>query len=410
MLVNTSILTVSDSKDLENNSSASILLKKIQESKQIVSENKIVNTDKKKIVEILLNWLENNDLDIIIIINDIKTEKVDLLDLVCKEIEKNKASDIRPVQEFKALNYIKQKSEIKKTRSIFIKGMYIIELPQSKQAIIDAWNEILKVRFDTNNITLNNYIKNLKVEPYHLLYGQLYKKRTIDMKNELNKQIEYYLYNLKQTSDDKKFIFVEVGSYLGESLELWGELLEKKLKKNFLIISIDPYINYVTKSDLNLQKNKYTAPIKMSLNIHKAYMYFINNISLKTWRDKHIHFRMSSHSGFKTLKNFNIKIDFCYLDGSHYYKDFKSDLDNYSKILKLENGYKGKLCGDDYEISYNELLKEFKKEEVDKILSENKSTDFIEKGNFHFHPGITLVMHETKIKINKLPSGFWTTK
>ena len=62
---------------------------------------------------------------------------------------------------------------------------------------------------------------------------------------------------------------------------------------------------------------------------------------------------MNSYHGFETIKNFNIKIDFCYLDGSHYYKDFKSDLDNFSKILKLENGYKGKICGDDYELAFS---------------------------------------------------------
>ena len=147
----------------------------------------------------------------------------------------------------------------------------------------------------------------------------------------------------------------------------------------------------------------------MSQNIQKVYMYFINNISLKKWRDKFIHLRMTSYSAFKILKNLNIKIDFCYLDGSHYYNDFKSDFDNYNKILKLKNEYKGKICGDDYEVSYDELLKEFEKEEVDKILEENRFTDFIEKGKFRFHPGITLAMNETTIKVNKFPSGFWSS-
>ena len=137
-------------------------------------------------------------------------------------------------------------------------------------------------------------------------------------------------------------------------------------------------------------------------------MYFMNNISIKKWRDKHIHLRMISNDAFDILKKFNIKIDFCYIDGSHYYKAFKFDLDNYCKILKFNNGYKGRICGDDLETNYDELLKEFDKKKVDKILNENKTTDFLRLDNFHFHPGITLAMNEAKNKIKKFPSGFWT--
>ncbi len=411
MLISTAILKISDSKNLEDNHSSLALLKRIQENKQIVYENKIVEADKKKVTETLLQWVENKDLDIIIIINATKIDTTDLVNEAFEELIENKNLNVRNVQEFKGLNYNKQKQEIKKLRSIFINGIYIIELPESQQTIADSWDYFLKARYNNNRITLNDYIKNLKVKPYHLKYGQLHKKRKIDMENELEKQINLHLSNSKQSENNKEFMFVEVGSYLGESLEVWGDLLEKKLKNNFLIISIDPFTNYVSDVDAKSQENKYAYNIRsISQNMEKAYMYFINNISLKNWKNRHIHFRMNSYYGFETIKNFNIKIDFCYLDGSHYYKDFKSDLDNFSKILKLEHGYKGKICGDDYEVSYNELLEQFKKEEVDKFLSENKTTDFIQKKEFHFHPGITLAMKETLIKIKKFPSGFWSSE
>ena len=48
MLISTAILKISDSKNLEDNHSSLALLKRIQESKQIVYENKIVEADKKK--------------------------------------------------------------------------------------------------------------------------------------------------------------------------------------------------------------------------------------------------------------------------------------------------------------------------------------------------------------------------
>ena len=122
---------------------------------------------------------------------------------------------------------------------------------------------------------------------------------------------------------------------------------------------------------------------------------------------------MSSHNAFKIIESFKIEVDFCYIDGSHYYENFKFDLENYSKILDTSNEYKGIVCGDDYELSYEELLKKFKKEKLDIMLKENKTTDCLifDKplhGDFaHFHPGITLAMSETKIKIKRFPSGFF---
>ena len=142
--------------------------------------------------------------------------------------------------------------------------------------------------------------------------------------------------------------------------------------------------------------------------MNKIYMYFMNNMSVKKWRDKHFHLRMNSVEAYNTLKNLNIKIDFIYIDGSHYYESYKFDLENYCKILKTSDKYKGKMCGDDFEISYSELFRKLKKEDVDKILNDNRNTDFLKLDKFHFHPGITLAMKETKNKIKKFTSGFWT--
>lgn len=250
--------------------------------------------------------------------------------------------------------------------------------------------------------TFFNFNLNKKVRPHHLLNNQLQQHRSVDMKNTLKKQIDLYLANSKIKD---RFILIEIGSYLGESLNLWGDLLEKELGNNFIIISIDPYLPYVSDLDKNWQSNKSRASTKMSKVIEKVYMYFIHNVSLKKWRDKHIHLRMKSFEAINIIKSYNIKIDFCYIDGSHYYEDFKFDLENYSEILTSKNEYKGIICGDDYEFSYTELLEKFEKKDLDQILNTNKNTDCLIYDKFLFHPGITLAISETKIKIKKFPSG-----
>ena len=40
-----------------------------------------------------------------------------------------------------------------------------------------------------------------------------------------------------------------------------------------------------------------------------------------------------------SLKKLNIKIDFCYIDGSHYYEGIKNDYNNFNSILRKDKSY-----------------------------------------------------------------------
>ena len=91
------------------------------------------------------------------------------------------------------------------------------------------------------------------------------------MLDELNKQIGLYKKNGKS-----KFVFVEIGNYLGESLELFGEQIHNSLKDNYLIVSIDPYIPYTSQEE---EKQNKSQVVMMNKSIKKIYYYFLNNIS-----------------------------------------------------------------------------------------------------------------------------------
>ena len=172
-----------------------------------------------------------------------------------------------------------------------------------------------------------HFINNKKISLRHLGYGQLSNERAIEMKNLLKQQI-----NLFKKSGREIFIFLEIGSYLGESLETYGGILSDKLNDNYLMISVDPYGLY----------------LKQSMNM--IYMYFINNISKTKFRNNFTHLRMESKKGYNLLNKLNIKLDFCYIDGSHFYKDIKFEIENFNKILINTPNYKGFMCGDDCEI------------------------------------------------------------
>ena len=66
MKVNIALLTVTDTRTLENDKSGKILVDKIKEQKHNLIERKIVKEEKKKIKKILLEWIKKDNLDVII--------------------------------------------------------------------------------------------------------------------------------------------------------------------------------------------------------------------------------------------------------------------------------------------------------------------------------------------------------
>ena len=66
MKVNIALLTVTDTRTIDNDKSGAILVKKIEEAKHNLIDRKICKDNKDEIVVILKNWLQNNQIDVII--------------------------------------------------------------------------------------------------------------------------------------------------------------------------------------------------------------------------------------------------------------------------------------------------------------------------------------------------------
>jgi Molybdopterin biosynthesis enzymes len=66
MKVNIALLTVTDTRTIDNDKSGAILVKKIEEAKHNLIDRKICKDNKDDIVVILKNWLQNNQKGVII--------------------------------------------------------------------------------------------------------------------------------------------------------------------------------------------------------------------------------------------------------------------------------------------------------------------------------------------------------
>jgi hypothetical protein len=227
----------------------------------------------------------------------------------------------------------------------------------------------------------------------------------------IKKQIFLYKKNIinnkkpKKKGGGRKFICLEVGSYIGSSTIILGNALNELLGDQFILFSVDPFIPYKSKNE------KEFGVIELSKHIEKIYFYFLYNISKFSWRKNFIHLRNDMNQA-TLFSNYNIYFDFIYIDGSHYYQDVKNDLNNCSKLIYDKKDYKGLICGDDLEYDFKTLLNFFQNDEnkLNKFLDNSLKYDQIKFRGKYLHPGVTKALHEYSLKYSKKvnsKNGFW---
>ena len=153
--VNIAVLTVSDSRTLENDKSGDYLVNSILKDGHVCDFRKIVIDDVNKILKILNSWLDNASIDVIIITGG---TGITGRDVTPEAIKKVKEKDIPGFGEiFRYLSYKKiGTSSIQSRASACIaKKTFIFSLPGSPSACKDAWESIIRNQLDNRNRPCN---------------------------------------------------------------------------------------------------------------------------------------------------------------------------------------------------------------------------------------------------------------
>jgi hypothetical protein len=154
-------------------------------------------------------------------------------------------------------------------------------------------------------------MKKEKIDKLYLMRDEKYSKGLFDL-------IEY----INLFGDTTKMRMVEIGSYAGESTQIFAKHFKE-------VITIDPFINDYDINDVTCYH----------MDLNKVYEVFIlntkpfNNIRL---------IRKTSDDAINDLINENF--DFIYIDGIHTYNQVNKDIDNYRPLIK-KGGFIG---GHDY--------------------------------------------------------------
>ena len=155
MQVNIALLTVTDTRTIQNDKSGAILVKKIKEQNHKLVDRKIVKDEKIKIKEILSEWIKNNEIDVIITTGGTGLTGRDVTPEAIKEISDKEIPGFGEL--FRELSYKTVGTSAMQSRAcaVLANGKYIFSLPGSSGGVTDAWEGILKYQLDINHKPCN---------------------------------------------------------------------------------------------------------------------------------------------------------------------------------------------------------------------------------------------------------------
>ena len=146
--VSISLLTISDTRRIEDDKSGNLLEKKVLESGHILYDRKIVKDEIFEIQEISNKWIKNSEVEIIISTGGTGLTGRDVSPEAFREIFDKEIEGFGEL--FRYLSFKKIGTSTIQSRAIagVANGTYIFVLPGSPSACKDAWDDILLHQLD----------------------------------------------------------------------------------------------------------------------------------------------------------------------------------------------------------------------------------------------------------------------
>ena len=155
MNVNIALLTVTDTRTFDNDKSGSILVKKIEEANHNLIDRKICKDNKEDIVLILKEWIEKDDIDVVITTGGTGLTGRDITPEAIEEIADKQIPGFGEVFRNISLKTVGTSAIQSRACAVLANGKYVFALPGSSGGVTDAWDGILKHQLDINHKPCN---------------------------------------------------------------------------------------------------------------------------------------------------------------------------------------------------------------------------------------------------------------
>ena len=155
MKVNIALLTVTDTRTIDNDKSGGILLNKIKEADHNLIDRKICKDNKDDIVVILKDWLNNKKIDAIITTGGTGLTGRDITPEALDEIADKHIPGFGEMFRYISIKSVGTSSIQSRACAVLSNGKYVFALPGSSGGVTDAWEELLKYQLDINHKPCN---------------------------------------------------------------------------------------------------------------------------------------------------------------------------------------------------------------------------------------------------------------
>ena len=155
MKVNIALLTVTDTRTIDNDKSGSILVKKINEANHNLIERKICKDNKDEIVKILKDWTNSKEIDVIITTGGTGLTGRDITPEAIEQIADKQIPGFGEIFRNISLKTVGTSAIQSRACAVLANGKYIFALPGSSGGVTDAWDGILKYQLDINHKPCN---------------------------------------------------------------------------------------------------------------------------------------------------------------------------------------------------------------------------------------------------------------
>ena len=155
MKVNIALLTVTDTRTFDNDKSGAILVDKINEAKHNLIDRKICKDNKENIVLILKEWINKNDIDVVITTGGTGLTGRDITPEAIDEIADKQIPGFGEVFRTLSLKTVGTSAIQSRACAVLANGKYVFALPGSSGGVTDAWDGILKHQLDINHKPCN---------------------------------------------------------------------------------------------------------------------------------------------------------------------------------------------------------------------------------------------------------------
>ena len=155
MKVNIALLTVTDTRTIDNDKSGAILVKKINEANHNLIDRKICKDNKDDIIVILKDWLNNNQVDVIITTGGTGLTGRDITPEALDVIADKHIPGFGEIFRYLSYKTIGTSTIQSRACAVLANGKYVFALPGSSGGVTDAWEGILKHQLDVNHKPCN---------------------------------------------------------------------------------------------------------------------------------------------------------------------------------------------------------------------------------------------------------------